>query len=94
IFMDTFTYLAVGVTVMLAVERYIAICRPMKAMMLCTVKRARIIIVALTVLCFVLSSPRFLDIDVSYLTTDSGEQKAVVTWSYLYDSKVYNYIVT
>ncbi|KAK0062347.1 thioredoxin domain-containing protein 17 [Biomphalaria pfeifferi] len=94
IFMDTFTYLAVGVTVMLAVERYIAICRPMKAMMLCTVKRARIIIVALTVLCFVLSSPRFLDIDVSYVATDNGEQKAVVTWSYLYDSKVYNYIVT
>ncbi|KAH9512965.1 hypothetical protein Btru_037172 [Bulinus truncatus] len=94
IFMDTFQYLTVGVTVMLAIERYIAICHPMKAMMLCTVKRARIIIVSLTVACFLLSSPKFLDIEVSFVENDTGEQRAVVTWRYLYDYKAYTYIVT
>ncbi|GFN84352.1 FMRFamide receptor [Plakobranchus ocellatus] len=94
IFMDMFQYLTVGVTVMLAVERYIAICHPMKAMTVCTVKRARIIICILALVAFILRSPKFLDIKISYTLLVTGEKILTVTWVYLYDEQAYTYIVT
>ncbi|XP_059165575.1 G-protein coupled receptor daf-37-like [Physella acuta] len=94
IFMDIFQYLTVGVTVMLAIERYIAICHPMRAMNICTVKRARIIICVLTFVAFVLRSPKFFELRYSYTPLTNGETKLVVSWVYVYDDRAYTYIVT
>ncbi|CAG5130315.1 unnamed protein product, partial [Candidula unifasciata] len=95
IFMDIFQYLTVGITVMLAVERYIAICHPMRAMTICTVKRARIIIIVLTVVAFILRSPKFAEMDIIYVTAESEEEETmIVTNVYVYDEAIYTYIVT
>ncbi|KAH9512964.1 hypothetical protein Btru_037161 [Bulinus truncatus] len=94
IIMDIFHNLAVGVTVMLAVERYIAICHPMRAMGMCTVRRARIIIVLLAVASTILMCPRFLDIEVTFARKTSGEIILTATHAYKYDNQLYNYIVT
>ncbi|XP_005098695.1 sex peptide receptor [Aplysia californica] len=93
VLMNTFQCLTVGVTVMLAVERYIAICHPMRAMTLCTVKRARIIIGIITVVAFILRSPKFLDIEIGYTKLVSGEEILTVRWVYLYNEALYTYIV-
>lgn len=49
IFLVAFLLASVWLTVMLAIERYIAICHPLRAMGICTVTRARIIIVLIFV---------------------------------------------
>ncbi|GFR76897.1 thyrotropin-releasing hormone receptor-like [Elysia marginata] len=94
IFMDVFQYLTVGVTVMLAVERYIAICHPMRARSLCTVNRARTIIVLLAVVAFILRSPKFSELHFTMGKGPSGEKILVVNWAYPYNEKIYTYIVT
>ncbi|KAI8781555.1 FMRFamide receptor, partial [Biomphalaria glabrata] len=94
IVMDIFQYLTVGVTVMLAVERYIAICHPMRAMGMCTVKRARIIIVLLAFVSLVLMFPKFFDIQATLARKNAHETVLVVTFAYVYDNQLYNYIVT
>ncbi|RUS77033.1 hypothetical protein EGW08_015213, partial [Elysia chlorotica] len=94
IFMEVFQYLTVGVTVMLAVERYIAICHPMRARSLCTVKRARTIIVLLTFLAFLLRSPKFFDLKFTTGRGPKGEKILVVDWAYPYNEKLYTYMVT
>ncbi|XP_052265828.1 thyrotropin-releasing hormone receptor-like [Dreissena polymorpha] len=47
IFINIFLFASVWLTVMLTVERYIAICHPLRAMTICTVVRARIIIISI-----------------------------------------------
>lgn len=59
IFLDTFLLASVWLTVMLAVERYIAICHPMRAMSICTVKRARFIIAGIFLFSLVWRMPNF-----------------------------------
>lgn len=58
------------------------------------VKRARIIIIVLTIIAVILMSPKFSDLDISYITTESGERTLVVTSVYLYNEAIYAYIVT
>ena len=94
ILMDVFQYLTVGVTVMLAAERYIAICHPMRARSVCTVKRARTIIVLLAGLAFILRSPKFFDLKFTTGRGPNGETILVVDWAYPYNEKLYTYIVT
>ncbi|XP_012938146.2 FMRFamide receptor-like [Aplysia californica] len=94
ILMDTFQYLTVGVTVMLAVERYIAICHPMRAMTMCTVRRARTIICILTIIAFTLRAPKFFELDIGYVHISTGEAIFMVTRVYLYDEFLYTCIVT
>ena len=59
IFLDIFLLASVWLTVMLGVERYIAICHPLRAMSICTVKRARFIIVAIFMLSTACRVPNF-----------------------------------
>ncbi|CAG5136714.1 unnamed protein product [Candidula unifasciata] len=94
IFMDVFHYLTVGITVMLAVERYVAICHPLKALAFCTVRRARIIIVSLTIVSFILRSPKFFELDISHREVEGRAREMIVTYVYLYNEGIYTYIVT
>ncbi|CAL1528695.1 unnamed protein product [Lymnaea stagnalis] len=91
--MDIFQYMTVGVTVMLAVERYIAICHPMRAMGMCTVKRARMVIVGLAVIAFILLCPKFTDIGLTKARMMSGEEISVFTYQYSYNNVIYTYVV-
>ena len=51
---------SIWLTVMLAIERYIAICRPFLASKVCTVKKARLIIIAIYVISVIVCLPMFL----------------------------------
>lgn len=57
VFLLVFLLASVWLTVMLAIERYIAICRPLRAMAICTVARARIIIVMIFALSLLFRIP-------------------------------------
>ncbi|GAB1608907.1 sex peptide receptor-related protein 2, partial [Argonauta hians] len=59
IFLRMFNLASVWVTVMLAVERFIAICVPYKAMDMCTIYRARCIVGGIYAASFVCQSPHF-----------------------------------
>lgn len=59
IFLLAFLLASVWLTVMLAIERYIAICHPLRAMGICTVIRARIIIVVILICSFLFRLPEF-----------------------------------
>ncbi|XP_045166710.1 FMRFamide receptor-like [Mercenaria mercenaria] len=62
IFLLSFLLASVWLTVMLAIERYIAICHPLRAMGICTVIRARIIIVLIFICSFLFRLPEFFKI--------------------------------
>ncbi|KAL4225888.1 hypothetical protein ACF0H5_013876 [Mactra antiquata] len=66
IFMEMFLLASVWLTVMLAVERYIAICHPLKAMVICTVERARIIIVSIFAFSILFHIPKFFNYKLIY----------------------------
>lgn len=59
IFMNIFLLTSIWVTVMLAVERYIAICQPFLATKLCTVQKAWVIIAIIFVVAFLCRLPNF-----------------------------------
>lgn len=61
IFLHTFLLTSVWVTVMLAVERYIAICHPLRAISICTVKRSRIMIVVIFFVSFYMRISNFFE---------------------------------
>ncbi|XP_061167984.1 fibropellin-1-like isoform X2 [Saccostrea echinata] len=61
IFVETFLMASVWLTVVLAVERYIAICHPLKAIAICTVNRARLIIAGIFIFSFIFRIPRFFE---------------------------------
>ena len=61
IFIDTFLMASVWVTVMLAIERYIAICHSLRASAICTVKRARYLNCAVFMFAFACRIPNFFE---------------------------------
>jgi len=56
---DTWSNTGVWLTVTFTVERYISVCFPMKAMVWCTPRRARHIVIAVCVSAAVLTLPEF-----------------------------------
>lgn len=60
IFLKMFNLASVWITVVLAMERFIAICYPYKAMLMCTVRRARWIVLSIYVASFLCQLPQFL----------------------------------
>ncbi|KAK3102211.1 hypothetical protein FSP39_009628 [Pinctada imbricata] len=65
IFVHTFMLASVWLTVMLAIERYIAICFPLRAISICTTRRARIIICFIFVASFLCRVPIFFEFRVA-----------------------------
>ncbi len=61
----------VWITVLIAFNRYIAICRPFQARKLCTMVRVRIQVVIVVLFCFLYNIPRFFEYRVTTLTTDN-----------------------
>ncbi|XP_060070328.1 sex peptide receptor-related protein 2-like [Ylistrum balloti] len=72
IFLHTFLLASVWLTVMLAIERYIAICHPLRAISICTVRRARIIIVVIFVFSFYCRIPNFFEHEIRTVTPCPG----------------------
>lgn len=64
VFLDTFFLASIWLTVMLTVERYIAICHPLRAMVICTVRRARWIIIGIYIFSFICNSLQFMRIKI------------------------------
>ena len=59
IFLNVFLIASIWLTVMLAIERYIAICQPFLATKLCTPKKARLFIVIIYIVSFACRMPNF-----------------------------------
>ena len=57
----------VWITVLVALSRYVAICRPYQAPRLCTMRRVRQQVVAVAVAILVYNVPRFLEFRVEYV---------------------------
>lgn len=58
----------VWITVLIAFNRYIAICKPFQAPMLCTISRVRLQCLAMTVCIILYNLPRFMENKVEYVT--------------------------
>ena len=78
IFMHTFLMASIWCTVMLAVERYIAICQPFIATKVCTVTKARIMIIVIFFTAFCLRLPNFWE----YTVTSHVDQTTNLTWTF------------
>ncbi|CAH1783894.1 unnamed protein product [Owenia fusiformis] len=64
IVMNMFLFSSVWVTVMLAVERYIAICKPFFARLMCTVKRAILFICLIFAISIIIKIPSFFEFQI------------------------------
>ena len=94
IFMDIFLMASVWMTVMLAVERYIAICHPFVATRMCTVTKARIIIPGIFLLMFLFKMSNFWEHKVvSFYDTSRNETLYYTTATELSLNKVYLMVV-
>nr|KAG5701678.1 hypothetical protein BaRGS_027836 [Batillaria attramentaria] len=92
-------FASVWLTVMLAVERYIAICHPLQAMTICTTTRARALIAAIFIIAVIIRAPNFWDFTLRhqrFLTPDNVTmEQAVLEWQQdAYNMPVYTLIVS
>ncbi|XP_029653079.1 sex peptide receptor-like [Octopus sinensis] len=75
IFLRMFNLISVWMIVMLAVERFIAICIPYKAMDMCTVNRSRCIVVFIYIAAFVCQSLHFAKYKIVASHTEFNESE-------------------
>ncbi|ESO88835.1 hypothetical protein LOTGIDRAFT_165255 [Lottia gigantea] len=83
IFQNSAHITSVWITVMLAVERYIAICYPLKAMAICTINRARCMIAILVISAFMCRIPNFFDMTPTIHKTNGSW---IVEWNWNFDA--------
>ncbi|XP_018025741.1 FMRFamide receptor-like, partial [Hyalella azteca] len=69
---------SVYLTVTVTVERYVAVCHPMKALTLCTYGRARLYVVAVAVFSLLYNIPRFAEVTYKNCNVDGVEFTTVV----------------
>ena len=62
----------VWITVLIAFNRFIAICRPFQATKLCTMRRVRLQVFLMTLFCVLYNIPRFLEYRIEYVTNAHG----------------------
>jgi hypothetical protein len=83
----------VWITVLIAFNRYIAICKPFRAPQLCTMSRVRIQVVVMVVLCVVYCIPRFFEFRVIYIyDPEVNKTIPIANSTGLLRNKYYNYI--
>lgn len=83
--------MTVWLTVLVSVERFIAICYPLRAAVHCTIPRVRNAIIVITAVSILYNIPRYLEF---YVDTPSSMQKTAlgndVLYRYLYNSFLYS----
>lgn len=85
IFLHTFLLASIWLTVMLAIERYIAICHPLHAMSICTISRARKLIIIIFIASFTVMTPKFWESKIVSLrhnqtTKDNGTVEVTIRY--------------
>ena len=83
----------IWVTVLVAVTRYIAICLPFRASLLCTVSKAKKQLAFVLLSAVLFEIPNFIEYRVVYVTYDNGTTyTAKATYSGLLSHKLYNIV--
>lgn len=85
--------LTVWMTVLLAINRYIAICRPYNASKLCTVRKARIQVFIVVMLTVIVNFPRFFQYDIISKTDGNQTYKHAKATS-IGETSIFGIIVT
>ena len=67
-------------TVLLALNRFIAVCKPFQASKLCTLKRAKIQVTVVVIFSVCFNIPRFSQYDIVYNATDVGDIMIKSSW--------------
>lgn len=100
ILLTTFLSASVWINVVLAVERYIAIVHPLRANMICSIRRARFVIVSVFVYSFIIQIPYFFEYKVVSVTHETYCAPAVtyshtVPWLFVSpeDKEIYRWVV-
>ena len=62
----------VWITVSFTVERYIAVCHPLKAARMCSINRARIVIISVSVVSFLYNMTRWFEYEIFQLENDNS----------------------
>ena len=66
--------ITVWISVLLAINRYIAVCKPLMALSLCTVSNARKQLCAVVIFCIVVMSSRFFEMYIIYTKTEGSDE--------------------
>ena len=83
----------VWITVLIALNRYIAICRPFQASKLCTLSRAKLQVIVMVVFVLLYNIPRFLEYRVVHKTDpETNQTQAATDETSLKTSQLYNYL--
>ena len=67
-------------TVLLAINRFIAVCKPFQAPKLCTLKRAKIQVAVVVIFSVCFNIPKFFQYDIVYNGTDVGAITIASSW--------------
>ena len=67
-------------TVLLAINRFIAVCKPFQAPQLCTLKRAKIQVVVVAIFSVCFNIPKFFQYDMAHSGTDVGDISKKSSW--------------
>ena len=82
----------IWMTVLIAANRYIAVCRPFQAPTLCTINKVRIQVLSVAIFCFVYCIPRFLEVHIGYTFSEVDNTTYPQAVPYLVKDKLYNII--
>lgn len=75
----------VWITVLVAVNRYVAICRPFQAPVWCTLTQARRQVVVLAIVCVFYNLPRFFELRITF-----SKNTVYAAGTMIQDSRIYN----
>ncbi|XP_013379691.1 FMRFamide receptor [Lingula anatina] len=81
----------IWMVLVVAIERYIAICWPTKARMLCTISHARKEVIGVTIFSVLFNIPRFFE---NYITEDGCSMKMSFDFTELYNNPNYRIFYT
>ncbi|KAJ9584533.1 hypothetical protein L9F63_021143, partial [Diploptera punctata] len=88
-FTDATCYTSIWLTVSFTIERYIAVCHPMRGRLLCTESRAKRVIVLVYVFCFLTTLSTALEYRAVLVTNKEGVQYATHNQTTLADNDTY-----
>ena len=72
----------VWITVSFTVERYIAVCHPLKAARMCSINRARIVIISVSVVSFLYNMTRWFEYEIVHLASKNSTVMTTVFYEF------------